>query len=222
MDFIKMSFTCLTKEVFLPIYIYSALVGPHLEYAIQANCPYLKNDIYHLERMRRGRNEVGEGLRDLNYEERLKALKLHYLVKRRIRNYSVQTEKIMYSQIALQATQLLKFSRRPGLRSSSCKVYTYTYVSNPKNENEECSSVYRNSFFKNLQFVQYNGNVLNLLIKASFSVLIPDAEFKASELEGPPIVMALVGGVPLQVRHLLLSGVFQGSRHGWGYSLRTE
>ncbi len=51
-------------------HIYSALVRPHLEYAIQANCPYLKNDIYHLERMRRGRNEVGEGLRDLNYEER--------------------------------------------------------------------------------------------------------------------------------------------------------
>ncbi len=39
LNFIKRSFTCLTKEIFLPLY--RALVRPHLEYAIQANCPYL-------------------------------------------------------------------------------------------------------------------------------------------------------------------------------------
>ncbi len=69
-----------------------------------------------------GRNEVGEGITDLNYEERLKAVKVQYLAKRRIGNYSVQTDKITYNQIALEATQLLKFSRRPGLRNSSCKA----------------------------------------------------------------------------------------------------
>ncbi len=35
---IKRSFTCLTKEIFVPLY--GALVRPHLEYAIQANCLY--------------------------------------------------------------------------------------------------------------------------------------------------------------------------------------
>ncbi len=49
--FIKRSFICLTKETFVPIYI--ALVRSHLEYATQANCPYLKNDINHLERIQR-------------------------------------------------------------------------------------------------------------------------------------------------------------------------
>ncbi len=49
--FIKRSFTSLTKEIFVPLY--NALVRPHLEYAIQANCPYLKKDINHLERIQR-------------------------------------------------------------------------------------------------------------------------------------------------------------------------
>ncbi len=49
--FIKRSFTCLTNEIFVPPYI--ALVRPHLEYAIQVNCPYLKKDINHLERIHR-------------------------------------------------------------------------------------------------------------------------------------------------------------------------
>ncbi len=38
--FINRSVTCLTKEIFVPLY--GALVKPHLEYAINTNCPYLK------------------------------------------------------------------------------------------------------------------------------------------------------------------------------------
>ncbi len=49
--FIKRRFTCLTKEIFVPLN--SALVRPHLEYAMQANCPYLKKDINHLERIQK-------------------------------------------------------------------------------------------------------------------------------------------------------------------------
>ncbi len=72
--FIKRSFTCLTKEIFLPLN--RALVRPHLEYAIQANCPYLKKAIYHLERIQLAATRWVKGFRDLSYEERLKELKL--------------------------------------------------------------------------------------------------------------------------------------------------
>ncbi len=63
--FIQRSFTCLTKEIFVPLY--SALVRPHLEYAIRANCPYLKKDIKHLERIQRTATRWMKGLRGLTY-----------------------------------------------------------------------------------------------------------------------------------------------------------
>ncbi len=117
--FIKRSFTCLTKEIFVPLC--SALVRPHPNYAIQANCPYLKKDIYHLERIKRVK-----GLRGLTCEERLQALKLQPLGKRRLRNDLVLTHKILYNHIDLDATQLLKYSRRPGLRRSSIRLLHQT------------------------------------------------------------------------------------------------
>ncbi len=64
---IKRSFTCPTKVIFLPIY--RALVRPHLEYAIQANCPYLKKGIYHLERIQRAATRWVKGLRDLSLKK---------------------------------------------------------------------------------------------------------------------------------------------------------
>ncbi len=64
---IERSFTCLIKEIFLTLY--RALGRPHLEYAIQANCPYLKKDIYHLERIQRAATRWVNGLRDISYKK---------------------------------------------------------------------------------------------------------------------------------------------------------
>ncbi len=79
--FIKRLFTCLKKEIFLPLY--RALVRPHLEYAIQTICLYLKKGIYHLERIQRAATRRVKGLRDLSYEERLRELKLQSLEKKK-------------------------------------------------------------------------------------------------------------------------------------------
>ncbi len=67
-----------------------------------------------------------KGLRDLNYEERLKALILQSLGKRRIRNDLALTHKIIYNQIDLGATQVFKFSRRPGRRMSTLRLLQQT------------------------------------------------------------------------------------------------
>ncbi len=63
-----------------------------------------------------------KGLRGLTYEERLKGLKLQPLEKRRLRNDLVLIHRILYNQIDLEATQLFKFSKRPGLRESSIEL----------------------------------------------------------------------------------------------------
>ncbi len=60
------SFVALTPEIFIPLY--SILVRPHHEYAIQASCPYLKIDIDHLERLQRLATRMVKGCRDLSYE----------------------------------------------------------------------------------------------------------------------------------------------------------
>ncbi len=118
--FIKRSLTCLTNKIFVPLY--SALVRPHFEYTIQANCPYLKKGTNYLERILRSATWCVKGLRGLTYEERLQALKLQTRGKRRLRNDLVLVHRILYNHIDLDATQLFKFSRRPGLRRSSIRL----------------------------------------------------------------------------------------------------
>ncbi len=56
--FIKRSFTCLKKEIFVPLY--SALVRPHLEYANQANYPFPKKGHIPPRKNATSNNEVGE------------------------------------------------------------------------------------------------------------------------------------------------------------------
>ncbi len=119
--FIKRPFACLTNEIVVPLY--SALVRPHLEYAIQANFPYLKKGMSHLEGIQRAATRSVKGPRCLTYEERLQALKLQPLGKRRLRNDWVLTHKILYNHIDLDATQWFKFSRRPELIRSSIDCF---------------------------------------------------------------------------------------------------
>ncbi len=71
--FIKRSFICLTKAIF--VLLCSALVRQRLEHVIQANFPYFKKDIYHLERTKRAATSCVNVQRCLTYEERLPSKK---------------------------------------------------------------------------------------------------------------------------------------------------
>ncbi len=71
LSFIKRSFTCLTKEIFVPLY--SALLRPHLEYANQANYPFPKQG--HIPPRKNTTGWV-KFLRDISYVDRLKRIKI--------------------------------------------------------------------------------------------------------------------------------------------------
>ncbi len=95
----------------------------------RAMCLYslmIQKDINHLERIQRAATRWVKGLRGSTYEERLQALKLQPLGKRGLINDLVLTHKILYNHIDLDATQLFKFSRRPGLWRSSIRLLHQT------------------------------------------------------------------------------------------------
>ena len=73
------------KEMFLIIPLYKAIVGPHLEYCIQAWNPHLRKDVDMLEKIQRRATKLIPELRDQTYEERLKECGLTTIETRRLR-----------------------------------------------------------------------------------------------------------------------------------------
>ena len=61
----------------------TSLVRPHLEYAVQAWCPYQERDIQILERVQRRATKIPSCHKDLDYESRLRLWGLTTLEKRR-------------------------------------------------------------------------------------------------------------------------------------------
>ena len=66
------TFTCKARDIIL--LLYKSLVWPHLEYCIQAWCPYLEKDIELIEKVQRQTTRMIVELRHLPYEERLQSL----------------------------------------------------------------------------------------------------------------------------------------------------
>ena len=65
--------------------LYKSLVRPHLDYVIQAWCPYLEKDKKKLEKIQARATKLIPSIQHLPYEERLAKLKLTTLEKRRER-----------------------------------------------------------------------------------------------------------------------------------------
>ena len=65
--------------------LYTTYVRPHLQYAVQAWCPWLQADVECLEKVQRRAVNMVSGLQGTSYEERLSELGLTTLAERRAR-----------------------------------------------------------------------------------------------------------------------------------------
>ena len=89
---IRRGFTCYDKETIVAIY--KQYVRPHLEYAIQAWCPWTQKDIKVLEAVQKRAIRLINGLKG-TYEEKLQQINLTTLEERRIRGDAIETFKIL-------------------------------------------------------------------------------------------------------------------------------
>ena len=112
---IRRSFLHLDEEMFLQLY--KALVRPHLEYANQVWSPRLAKHVTLIENVQRRATKLVPGLADLEYEDRLRKLKLPTLAYRRLRGDLIEVYKIMTGKYDSEVCEGL-IARREGERST--------------------------------------------------------------------------------------------------------
>ena len=113
--------TIVNRDKMTILSLYKSVVRPHLEYCIQAWRPYLQRDIDLMEKVQRRATKLINGMQDLTYEERLKALGLTTLECRRLRGDLIETFKILKGYELIESTKFFKV-KSDNTRGHSLKV----------------------------------------------------------------------------------------------------
>ena len=96
MGVIRRSFTYLDKTIFTRLY--KSLVRPHLEYAHSVYYPHQKDQKTQIENVQRRATKQLSCCKGMEYEERLRHLKLPCLLYRRLRGDMIEAYKMFYNK----------------------------------------------------------------------------------------------------------------------------
>ncbi len=119
MGFINRNISVKTKDVILPLY--TSLVKPHLEYAVQFWAPHHAKDTAKLEAVQRRATKMITSLHNKPYEERLARLNLFSLEKRRLRGKIIKCFKILKRFTNVDASKMFLIDNTPRTRSNGVK-----------------------------------------------------------------------------------------------------
>ncbi|KAK8747068.1 hypothetical protein OTU49_016973, partial [Cherax quadricarinatus] len=125
LGFISRSVSNRSPEVILQLY--TSLVRPHLDYAAQFWSPYYRMDINSLENIQRRMTKLIHSIRNLPYEERLKTLKLHSLVRRRMRGDLIEVYKWKIGINKGDINKVLRISLQERTRSNGFKLDKFRF-----------------------------------------------------------------------------------------------
>ena len=131
---IRRSYTYLDSQSLLKLY--TSLVRPTLEYANAAWTPILRRDQILLENVQRRATKLIPELRDRDYEDRLRTLKLPSLYYRRARGDMIEAYKFTYS--------IYKTEQEPLQRETNTTTRGNSY----KLKKERCNTRTRANFFR--------------------------------------------------------------------------
>ena len=120
LGFINRNFSFKNKEIILPLY--TSLVRPHLEYAVQFWSPHHAKDIAKLEAVQRRATKLIPSLRNKPYEERLARLNLFSLEKRRLRGKIIECFKIIKGFTNVDASKLFSIDNSTRTRNNGIKL----------------------------------------------------------------------------------------------------
>ena len=123
---IKRNFECVNQEVFQ--ILYSTLVRPNLEYAVQVWNPYQKGEKEKIEKIQRRATKMVRELKDNCYEERLHKLDLMSTETRRERGDQIMCYKILNNKVTVDEHVLIK-ATETRTRGHSMKLAKTTMAS---------------------------------------------------------------------------------------------
>lgn len=105
------------------MFIYKGLIRPIMEYGQAIWYPKSRKDIDALEAVQRRATKLIPQLKNLEYEDRLKHLKLPTLLYRRMRGDMIHTWKFMHGRYNTDRTNLFQDAIHQGTRGHSLKLY---------------------------------------------------------------------------------------------------